>query len=656
MKITPSSDLRLYSNVKINPGENIAFPDANTQAAYFNRHYVAGQAELTYCRPNEPIKVEIPLATVLRCNYMSFRNQSFENITYYALITDVNYINNETTEISYSIDPIQTEMFAGRTKYEETRILRENLSQSAMEKAKANPYRRDILELETPEPALTVSPEQQQYPAPTDAKATTSYDMALYLYLSPIETDRLDHWASFEALFDGGVRKKGFTLNFPVPCWVYKMSATRYSGNTTLTWTDADGESHTVTDTYYNVAIAYLAEQNCMQSVLAAMWLPEWITYTDAPADPGETLPLDDGLTLTASYTPRPTRTPKMMRYPYYYLEVQTPDGQRKEYRWEDFVELTLTDSPGAWKDVHFRLMVPMTPAPTVYLAPWRYRQTLGSLTRYWPENLNMAESTAYSEFPQLAISCDSFLTYLANQYASMNLAGDKYTRNYELSSFYGPMGSMLKGAAGMVSQAGSGLTDGMFSGILGGSSAMKADLGQSLGMAGQFITDSFRVNAANQRLNQRIEAEGMHTAGMHAAIAMRDGSIDTAFGYAKQAFVANEYRQGTSTGQIYYYTSRLQWRVYERKLLDDVAQEYDKYLKRYGYASIRIGKPRVLNYMQGETDGAFLPSWETVDNAKATYIQTADLHVRNPILGFGEAIAQAFNAGIRFFDGGSLQ
>lgn len=42
------------------------------------------------------------------CNYIMFRNDSFSNKWFYAFITAVNYINDNTTEIQYEIDVMQT--------------------------------------------------------------------------------------------------------------------------------------------------------------------------------------------------------------------------------------------------------------------------------------------------------------------------------------------------------------------------------------------------------------------------------------------------------------------------------------------------------------------------------------------------------------------
>lgn len=57
------------------------------------------------------IKVEKPIADLYGVNYMMFRNISFENKWFFAFVTQVEYINNITTEVFYEMDLIQTWLF-----------------------------------------------------------------------------------------------------------------------------------------------------------------------------------------------------------------------------------------------------------------------------------------------------------------------------------------------------------------------------------------------------------------------------------------------------------------------------------------------------------------------------------------------------------------
>lgn len=54
------------------------------------------------------IKVELGIGTVSTYNYMAYRNTDFMGKWFYAFITNVEYINNMTSEITFEIDVIQT--------------------------------------------------------------------------------------------------------------------------------------------------------------------------------------------------------------------------------------------------------------------------------------------------------------------------------------------------------------------------------------------------------------------------------------------------------------------------------------------------------------------------------------------------------------------
>ena len=66
----------------------------------------------TYQRhTNNSIKVNIPADLLFDCNYLMFQNENYGQKWFYAFIDDVEYINNETSVIYYTIDYMQTYMF-----------------------------------------------------------------------------------------------------------------------------------------------------------------------------------------------------------------------------------------------------------------------------------------------------------------------------------------------------------------------------------------------------------------------------------------------------------------------------------------------------------------------------------------------------------------
>lgn len=59
---------------------------------------------------NGQLRVDFAISKVLDCNYLMFTNPD-DNTEYYCFITEVDYVAEDTTTVSYQIDPIMTYMF-----------------------------------------------------------------------------------------------------------------------------------------------------------------------------------------------------------------------------------------------------------------------------------------------------------------------------------------------------------------------------------------------------------------------------------------------------------------------------------------------------------------------------------------------------------------
>lgn len=114
MYITPSTEVKLLKNVPIsnNYKDTLYFETYTAQNNYFLSKAVWSSSNHTYQRLSEnQIKVDTPIDDIYDCNYLMFRNTSFENKWFYAFITAVEYVNNNATKITYEIDIIQTWWF-----------------------------------------------------------------------------------------------------------------------------------------------------------------------------------------------------------------------------------------------------------------------------------------------------------------------------------------------------------------------------------------------------------------------------------------------------------------------------------------------------------------------------------------------------------------
>ena len=114
MYIAPNSTVVILNDVPLdnNYEHTVYFTSENNQYNYFygKRKYV--KSNQSYRRHTEKsIKIDISFDEMFGCNYMMFRNESYENKWFYAFITDVKYVNNDVTEIVFEIDVLQTYHF-----------------------------------------------------------------------------------------------------------------------------------------------------------------------------------------------------------------------------------------------------------------------------------------------------------------------------------------------------------------------------------------------------------------------------------------------------------------------------------------------------------------------------------------------------------------
>lgn len=119
--IQPNSSVIVLKGIPFenNYEHTILFDDEEEQHDYFysKRHLVAGNSTLltgnySYQRVgSNKIRIGAAIEKLINCNYMMFKNISFENKWFYAFVTDIEYVNNNCTELTYELDVMQTWMF-----------------------------------------------------------------------------------------------------------------------------------------------------------------------------------------------------------------------------------------------------------------------------------------------------------------------------------------------------------------------------------------------------------------------------------------------------------------------------------------------------------------------------------------------------------------
>lgn len=112
MAFTPHTIVRLC-NVPITPDykNTINFANVSAQAAYFVARAVTSFSDFTYSRQDSVLSVPAEIDAIYNCNYVMYQNSNFSNKWFYAFITSMEYVNQNTTRIFIKTDVFQTWLF-----------------------------------------------------------------------------------------------------------------------------------------------------------------------------------------------------------------------------------------------------------------------------------------------------------------------------------------------------------------------------------------------------------------------------------------------------------------------------------------------------------------------------------------------------------------
>lgn len=114
MYIQPQTNIRLLNNVPLDTTyeHTIYFASSTAQYNYFITKQKYNLTNYSYQRVNKGIcRVGIPADNIYDCNYMMFQNTAYGNKWFYAFITAIEFVNNETSEITFELDVMQTWFF-----------------------------------------------------------------------------------------------------------------------------------------------------------------------------------------------------------------------------------------------------------------------------------------------------------------------------------------------------------------------------------------------------------------------------------------------------------------------------------------------------------------------------------------------------------------
>lgn len=305
------------------------------------------------------IRVAIPCDDLYDCNYMMFQNFNYTNKWFYAFVDSVEYVNNATSEVFFTIDVLQTwhfdysfgECFIDR-EHQATDVAGDNLLPESVDLGELVYNGQLVID----EDGLTTPLKHK-----IAFLCTFTYDSESGV-CTDVETGRVVN----------GVYSGLYYIDF-------------------------------LSETSANTFLYHVIQQNKIDGVIACYMLP---TTLQLSGQTGNTKDINiQKPTTLGSYTPR---NKKLLTYPYCFYRVQT-DTNVADFKYEYFLDAN---------NATFYLESNVYPAPYVSLAPTNYKDlTTGQAVK---TKRNIGERLSLTNYPQCAFNSDIFKVYLAQNAASL--------------------------------------------------------------------------------------------------------------------------------------------------------------------------------------------------------------------------------------------
>lgn len=630
MTIEPGSTCTLYSNIQIARGEQPAFRGTEDQQAYFEARKSYEKVAMSYLRHQEEIQVQLTTAQVAQCNYISFCNAAYEDILFYARITDYRYINNVTTAISFAIDVFQTFVIPGKVRFEPGLIEREHLSKQDQSLATLDPWRNDVAKLLTAE-TFPVGETSYIHGTPKRILPDTKQvnQIAVYLFTidwdrktKPIPTDIQDK--AKEIIYPSGESKLNVSYDLPPRGYVV--------------WVITD-ESNRRLRRRLMAIINWLTQEGMSDSIMAINWgsLGIWDSYENLHIDPVNPSVFVDTVMPSQNYSQSGLVNPKLLRSPYRYVQVSNFSGGKKDLLYE------LGNEYANYKrGILVAFFANLDLNMCTVLVPYSY----GVFGNVSGRVLNWDERIEFRDFPQGGVTTDAYYAYVATQYQKVLAQQNDtvFNRLSQTASDWRQSDDPLKQIVG--------------AGIGGAKTLMTTFSASAAGGPLAGIAAGI-PQLAQDELNWTVQDEARKWATGNAP-----PPASSVFGPAQGAFVLDKYIGASGGNDMIPFISRLiegqppvdpgQFELVELKLRPEIEKMFDNYLTMFGMSYNAMGIPLIWRYLQKSTLATeipyFAPNPFDGGATEITYCKTLNLHVRANEQWVADAVESMFNAGVRFW------
>lgn len=405
MNITPDTNIRLLKcPLKLDNKNQITFDTLTAQTNYFlSLPHLEVEGSM-YQRKDSAIFYPAIYDDLVQYTYVMYQNENYSNKWFYAFITGMEYLNDNTTKISIITDSFQTWQFDIQYK------------NSFVE--------REMIDISWDWPGANLVPENLE---------TGEYKVGGIGNLTGLLPNYV--WAYSGDEIKLGPQGTTYSLGVANSYYVNGL-------HTSVRFIIASNDVG-----YATIATSLQLYDNQSEKVVAHFSVPSFAVNSGNTNDftsgafsgvyllAGKATPATKTLLSTPlqldGYTPV---NAKLRTYPYVYLGFNPAMGSSKVYRYENFANGT----------PEFKFISEINPNPTVYMIPQNYRGATG-------DSLN--DSSTLNGYPQIASKVDVYNSWVAENSGIINVQASQAYGNLQYdtaagaASLMGTIGSTTAGA-----------------------------------------------------------------------------------------------------------------------------------------------------------------------------------------------------------------
>lgn len=383
--ITPQGMIYLCKCPLENDYKNqLTFANAEAQATYFNSIIYKTCSDYTYVKKDNTINVGYNIDEIINCNYLFYQNVGFTNKIYYCFITNMQYVNENCTRITFETDCFQTYQFD--LTYNTCFVEREHVNNDT-------PGLHTIPEnLETGDYIIDNKIKKAGY-----GKNDINYILATTIYpLITLGADNKYHIAGGRA----------------TSCNIYNnnLSGLEYFWYTNST--DGINQLKHVIEAFANdgmseaIYMLFVCPTECFEKVIEEANIGYWgsvkqsnTSYNTAWEDL-YTDPIYKATSLNG-YTPR---NKKLLCWPYCYILMNNGNGGNAVYQYELFRN---TDDY-----IYFVIDHAICPSASIFLRPLNYKNN--------DNTYNVMDGLPLGKFPVCSWNVDAYTNWLTQNSANI--------------------------------------------------------------------------------------------------------------------------------------------------------------------------------------------------------------------------------------------